>query len=163
MSYATDKTIKTRIREAVKYHLGRITLGNGYKIAVEGVLDDPPANLSEVVNHPTIIPVWDSTVLLLETNVDECFESLIALYVFVQAQSDVSLTIEQTEADILRCFGTNYQLPDENGTPLAQRVQFVSSVPFGRVDSKPSAGTKMVFKITWSHKASDPTIIGSAL
>jgi hypothetical protein len=163
MIYANPSLAQTRIREAVKYRLLQITMGNGYKNTIVNVLDDPPSTLSSIERARSIVPIWCKTNLVGETNSELALESLLWGYALAEEQSNVSLSIENLAGDIMACIGRNPYLVHEDGVETCQQVKFDSMEPFGNKDTRPKVGVKIGLRVKWSVRTNDPSIIGSAL
>jgi hypothetical protein len=161
--FENESNIQTRIREALKYRLGRIKPENGYTLSIVEVLDDPPAKLSDAQQTPAVVPIWGKTTVATETNSDLGLESLIWLYCLTSEESTVSLSIENLTANFMACIGLFPNMTHEDGIETCQRVRLASLEPFGNKESRPAVGVKIGLRIWWSVSTRDPSIMGSAL
>lgn len=156
-----DKSRRTKLREALEYAFTQITTDNGYLIDIGGA-DSLAKSFEQIVNYPYV------NINFLR---EEYFPSgkggnalgripkkvNIGFDVFINDVNTLSEQRSKIMADMEKYFGTYYYVPDSDGIPTADNIEFASLQEWGAVPNEPYGGFT-VFMNAYYHQAMlDPT------
>ncbi len=154
-------SVETKIREALVYRLGQITVANGYVNDIGDVFDEFPENPGGISNFPAVAVLsgrdsrsdFDNEMLYLT--------AMTTLVVFVDPSGDIVEDTETIKQDIQRMLGLHPDLPGSGSAPTCQLAVYASSEPFGRVLDVPGTaglrGTKIMVEVRSQQELANPT------
>lgn len=155
-------SVETKIREALLYRLGQITVANGYENDIGDVFDDFPDDTGDIDDFPAVVALtgFDS-----RTNLDNEMLYVTAratLLAFVDPSGPVVEDTETIKQDVQRMLGLNPALPGSGSAPTCELAVYAGAEPFGRVLDMPQApnlrGTRITVEIRYQQELADPTV-----
>lgn len=154
-------SIETKIREALLYRLGGITVANGYVNNIGDIFDDFPENPEDINDFPAVVALLGFDTRSSLDNEMLYLTARATLLAFVNLSGSVVVETETIKQDIQRMLGLYPSLQDSGGDPTCQLAVYGGAEPFGRVFDVPMApgrrGTRITVEIRYQQALTDPT------
>ena len=154
-------TMRTRLRNAVKFNVEQLTTENSYRSQIRNVYD-PPRNLNNMGDLPAVNLHWGS-----ETHLGDRFKgnnALLNLPLRVEMDfitrdiEDPNETIDKFIADVQEHFGHNFYIPDEAGDRTVFDCVYDGAEPWGIDEQSPLVGATVILNITYRIRREDATV-----
>jgi hypothetical protein len=154
-----SNTVRTKLREALKYGLQQITITNGYRSTVKAVYD-PIKEMEKMTRFPCINLEWGQEFRTGEhlgaandSLLDIRFEFTCECYF---KTTNPPLAQDKIIADLQQYFGSRHWVPSETGDQTAFNCVYLSSTPWGVDAQRGICGVDVVFEIWYRIRLSDP-------
>jgi len=152
-------TVRTKLREAIKWNLQQIATSGGYRSTIYKVYD-PPRAISALGEFPSANVSWgreERTNEHINGNnelLDIRFE--VQVDVFISESDDPALAQDKMIADIQQRFGQNWYIQGSDGERTAFNCLFAASEPFGIEGQKPNCGVSVMIEVWYRIKLTNP-------
>jgi len=160
---STSKSIRTRVREAIKYGLQTITMESGYHRTIKDVFD-PPVNYEKMKRFPVINLLWgqeERTNAHLAGNNSLCDIRLTSqIDIFLGNPKNISEEQDNVLQDIQRYFGNKYYVPDSDGNRTAFDIIYSGASPWGMGEDEANGigGVSVFFDVYYRYNLQNPEI-----
>ena len=156
---AEDSTVRTALRQAVKFGIEQITIANGYRTKVK-MVNDPWVPDNKMQEFPNVNLYWGreerlgSRIAGNNPLLDMRMTCTISCH--LASTNDPVTRQDKMLADVQQYFGNNFYIPDSSGNRTIFNCVYLSSEPWGGDPNKPTCGIDIELEIFYRINLKNP-------
>lgn len=157
-------TVRTQLREAIKFGLRQITTANGYRTNIRRIYD-PWMSPEKIDETPAVNVLWgreerwdDGHLHGNNPLLDLRFNLMLDFH--LGSVNDIPLEQDKVLADVQKYFGTNWWIPDSSGDARTFTCAYLASDPWAdQGEEGPRCGIMIEIEVFYSINLSDPEVM----